>query len=199
MSRIYAVTNECEDTAAVARLLDYMCSPEYVELTEHGVEGVNFPRTEDGDYQQLSGDDIDNSIMSLMVGALWNSEVLPRMDLNKDMSTELVAGIQLGKDAGIPEGYQAKADFADWVFTQNMENTVNYSPLTMLAVANQEETKRTSEILTDLDTYSQELLTKLILGQKSLDDWDSYMDDLKRLGLDELIEIYQGRYDRTKR
>ena len=41
-------------------------------------------------------------------------------------------------------------------------------------------------------------LTKLILGQKSLDDWDSYMDDLKRLGLDELIEIYQGRYDRTK-
>ena len=51
MSRIYAVTNECEDTAAVARLLDYMCSPEYVELTEHGVEGVNFTRTEDGDYQ----------------------------------------------------------------------------------------------------------------------------------------------------
>lgn len=68
----------------------------------------------------------------------------------------------------------------------------------MLAVATQEETKRTSEILTDLDTYSQELLTKLILGQKSLDDWDSYMDDLKRLGLDELIGIYQGRYDRTK-
>ena len=32
-----------------------------------------------------------------------------------------------------------------------------------------------------------------------MDDWDSYMDDLKRLGLDELIEIYQGRYDRTKR
>ena len=80
-----------------------------------------------------------------------------------------------------------------------MENTVNYSPLTMLEVANQEETKRTSEILTDLDTYSQELLTKLILGQKSLDDWDSYMDDLKRLGLDELNEIYQGRNERTKR
>ena len=79
-----------------------------------------------------------------------------------------------------------------------MENTVNYSPLTMLAVATQEETKRTSEILTDLDTYSQELLTKLILGQKSLDDWDSYMDDLKRLGLDELNGNYQGRYDRTK-
>ena len=198
MSRIYAVTSECEDTEAIARLLDYMCSPEYVELTEHGVEEINFTRTEDGDYQQLSGDDIDNSIMSLMYGALWSSNVLPRMDLNKDMSTELVAGIQLGKDAGIEEGYQAKADFADWVFTENMENTVNYSPLTMLAVATQEETKRTSEILTDLKTYSEELLTKLILGQKSMDDWDSYMDDLKRLGLDELIEIYQGRYDRTK-
>lgn len=198
MTRTYAVTNECEDLEAVARLLDYMCSPEYVELTEHGVEGVNFTRTETGDYQQLSGDDIDNSIMSLMYGSLWNSNVLPRMDLNKDMSTELVAGIQLGKDAGIEEGYQAKADFADWVFTEYMDHTVNYSPLTMFAVATTEETQRTSEILTDLDTYSQELLTKLILGQKSLDDWDSYIEDLQRLGLDELIEIYQGRYDRTK-
>ena len=114
------------------------------------------------------------------------------------MSTELKAGIQLGKDAGLPDGYQAKADFADWVFTQDMDNTVNYSPLTMLAVATADEADRTTEILSDLDTYSQELLTKLILGQKSLDDWDSYMADLKRLGLDELIGIYQARYDRTK-
>ncbi len=198
MSRTYAVTNECEHPEAIAKLLDYMCTPEYVQLTEHGVEGVNFEFNDDGDYQQLSGDDIDNSIMSLMYGALWSSNVLPRMDLNKDMSTELKAGIQLGKDAGLPDGYQAKADFADWVFTQDMDNTVNYSPLTMLAVATADEADRTTEILSDLDTYSQELLTKLILGQKSLDDWDSYMADLKRLGLDELIGIYQARYDRTK-
>ena len=47
-------------------------------------------------------------------------------------------------------------------------------------------------------TYSEELLTKLILGQQSMDDWDTYMADLERLGLDQLIEINQARYDRAQ-
>ena len=42
---------------------------------------------------------------------------------------------------------------------------------------------------TDLETYSKELATQLILGQASLDDWDSYMAELKDLGLDEILEI----------
>ena len=49
----------------------------------------------------------------------------------------------------------------------------------------------------DLNTYSEELLSKLIMGQKSLDEWDSYMKDLSELGLDELIQINQSRYDRA--
>lgn len=35
------------------------------------------------------------------------------------------------------------------------------------------------------------------MGEKSLDDWDAYIQDLKDLGLDELIAINQGRYDRA--
>ena len=50
----------------------------------------------------------------------------------------------------------------------------------------------------DFDTYYQELLTKLILGQASMDDWDSYISDMKELGLDELISITQERYDRAQ-
>ena len=46
-------------------------------------------------------------------------------------------------------------------------------------------------------TYSAELLTKLIMGEKSLEDWDSYIADLKELGLDDLIAINQARYDRA--
>ena len=31
-----------------------------------------------------------------------------------------------------------------------------------------------------------------------MDDWDTYMADLERLGLDQLIEINQARYDRAQ-
>ena len=37
----------------------------------------------------------------------------------------------------------------------------------------------------------------LIMCIYSLDDWDSYIEDLQELGLDRLIEIYQTRYDRA--
>ena len=60
-----------------------------------------------------------------------------------------------------------------------------------------EEINKANEISTDLETYSKELLTKLIMGEKSLDDWDSYIQDLKDLGLDDLIAVQQARVDRA--
>ena len=58
-----------------------------------------------------------------------------------------------------------------------------------LALPTEEQLERKSELKTDLETYSKELATQLILGQASLDDWDSYMAELKDLGLDEILEI----------
>ena len=49
---------------------------------------------------------------------------------------------------------------------------------------------------TALTTYSEELLTNLILGRESMNDWDTYMAKLKELGLDRQIEIAQARHDR---
>ena len=72
-----------------------------------------------------------------------------------------------------------------------------FHDMTALAVPTIEEADRSAEIESDLNTYSEELLTKLITGKSSLDDWDMYISDLQELGLDELIEINQARYDRA--
>ena len=49
---------------------------------------------------------------------------------------------------------------------------------------------------TALMTASEELSMKLILGQKSLDDWESHIATLKAFGLDEVLAVYQGRHAR---
>ena len=67
---------------------------------------------------------------------------------------------------------------------------------TCQALPNAEESERLSEIQTDLETYSKELIANIILGRSSLDDWDSYIEELKELGLDEYIEINQTLCDR---
>jgi len=58
-----------------------------------------------------------------------------------------------------------------------------------------DQIEEVNSIITDLTTYSQELATNLALGEKSLDDWDKYMADMKELGLDRLIEINQVQLD----
>ncbi len=49
---------------------------------------------------------------------------------------------------------------------------------------------------TVLDTYSSELLVDMILGRKSIDDLDQYIEEMKALGLDEYLAVYQARHDR---
>ena len=43
-----------------------------------------------------------------------------------------------------------------------------------------------------------DLFVDLINGEKSLDDLDTYLDELRAYGLDEVIGVYQARYDRFK-
>ena len=65
-----------------------------------------------------------------------------------------------------------------------------------LALATDEELENINTYSTSVGTYSKELLTNLILGRESMDNWDSYIAKLKELGLDKLIEVYQAQHDR---
>ncbi|RAP77503.1 extracellular solute-binding protein [Paenibacillus montanisoli] len=46
--------------------------------------------------------------------------------------------------------------------------------------------------------YMEENITKFILGQKPLSEWDSYVEGIKKLGLDEMIKIETDAYNRTQ-
>jgi putative aldouronate transport system substrate-binding protein len=71
-----------------------------------------------------------------------------------------------------------------------------YSTNILLGMPSEQELEIQKKCETALKTYSDELITKLILGQKSLDEWDSYIKDLKELGLDEALEVYNARHKR---
>ena len=49
---------------------------------------------------------------------------------------------------------------------------------------------------TVLDSYSNELLVDLILGNRPLEKLDEYIEEMKSLGLDEYIQVFQARHDR---
>lgn len=196
----YAITSECTDLDAAGRLLDFLVSEDYRILTEFGVEDYSYTVNEDGSLASVKGSDQTDVQVVDMGPALWtNSSILPRFELKsaQDWQNEMQAAVEAGKTMGYPEtGFQEKMDYcvnyADYEYKRAHESEPDY------AAATAEELNTISSITNDLTTYSEELLTKLVLGQQSMDDWDTYMSDLQRLGLDQLIEVNQARYDRAQ-
>lgn len=195
----YGATDQA-DPEAIGILLDYLASDAYATLSEYGVEGYTYERTADGRIKRLPATEgiEETEVMSKLV-ALWvgyaGGGILPRMEI-VDRVTELETTQDAGREMGYPEeGYADKAAFIRNIY----ENGDQYQYCSMgmqLANATEEETDRTTELATDLWTYTDELLVKLIMGEQSLDDWDTYIAEIKELGMDEIIQIHQDRYDR---
>ena len=65
-----------------------------------------------------------------------------------------------------------------------------------LALPTTEEMEKIGEIENVLTTYMAELLTDLVLGNRSIDDLPACLEELESLGLTDYLEIMQARRDR---
>jgi len=59
-----------------------------------------------------------------------------------------------------------------------------------------EESEKWNEVATTVNTYISELVMGLVTGQKSLDDLQTYIDEVDALGLADMVAIRQAQYDR---
>lgn len=59
-----------------------------------------------------------------------------------------------------------------------------------------EESERLEVINTDLGKYVEEMEAKFITGVEPLGNWQTFVDTLKKMGVDELVEINKAAYDR---
>lgn len=59
-----------------------------------------------------------------------------------------------------------------------------------------EEKLEIQDIQTNIDTKAKEYMAKFVTGQIGFDQWDKYIEELKGLGLDKLLETYNSGYQR---
>ncbi|EPY14339.1 MULTISPECIES: extracellular solute-binding protein [Paenibacillus] len=179
----YAITKDCKDVEAAIKFFDTIYSEKYADLLYWGIEGQTYKKDSNSAKVFINnGTDEELAKSGQITGRpLFGDTVFPRVQF-ANLEFEL---------SGVPK---AKAD--------HELNILNYKPyfvnmnLNYLAIPDDQQLEKKTKILTNLNTYSQELATKLALGQKSLDDWDQYISELKKLGLDELMKIDQQLLDR---
>ena len=63
-----------------------------------------------------------------------------------------------------------------------------------------EETDEIALAINDIDSLMKTAIAEFITGERSLDDagWQDYLDDLKSLGFDKVLDVCQAAYDRVK-
>lgn len=179
----YAITKNCKDLEAAIKFFDMVYSDKYADLMFWGIEGQTYKIESNGAKVFLNNGSAEDMAKTKQVtgNSLLGDTVFPRVQF-ANLEYEL---------SRLP---QSKVDHELQIlkykpYYVNMNNN-------FLAIPDEKQLETKTKILTNLNTYSSELATKLVLGQKSLDDWDQYIAELKKLGLDQLIEIDQQLLDR---
>ena len=59
----------------------------------------------------------------------------------------------------------------------------------------QEVNERLVVLETDLNNYLKEATAKFIIGELPFEEWDTYVETLNKIGLEEWVSIYQDAFD----
>lgn len=213
----YAFMNSVNVEAA-AKLLDFFFTEDYWSWNREGLKGNDFDIDENGNKVSLTtGWTADEVIAKGFGGGRFYMDRanLPCLDMAKTFYTfngekvgtfataeDLMASAYgqdvLAKcDAADPTGKRRELQIAAW---QQMEqkDAVMYqtNTATYLALPTDEEVETLDMYTADLDMAMTDLFVELINGNKDMDKLDSHLDELRAYGLDEVIAVYQARYDR---
>jgi len=174
-----AITTDCENPELLCQYWDYLFSNEGILLSNFGIEGETFEYDEDGIPQWIpeafSSDDLAWTLQRFQgINLLYNT---PGYTM---FSREYV----MCADSSL-EIYR--------VWNEGWDDTWNY-PVSATMTA--EESEAYGAVMNDITTYVNETLGKIILGEASLDNWDSFIQSLYDMGIEDCIEYKQNALDR---
>lgn len=178
----FVITNENENPEATVRWVDYFYGEEGSELYFMGFEGVTFERNSEGK-------------------AVYLDEILNSPD-GKTVEQELIKYLTFpggGSPSIIKEEYfmgsensEMSHDQAKKVEPYLIEEVWPAFSLT------EEESKIMDSYGTDINKYVTEMRDKFIVGSESLDDWDAYVNEIDKMGLEEYMKVQEAAYERYK-
>jgi hypothetical protein len=194
-SSMHAIPAGSKNIEKTVKLIDHIVGDDESVITRYGIKGYDYNENPDGTRTNFFGTiGVDRYTRNTQVWYGFGALFPALATYGTDTSNELVTLQGQMKDYGIPADFR-KEYYDNW-FSQKWPFVVGSEAVLAFPITT--EVGRIAAIAPDLTTYSDELSTSLILGEKSLANWDSYIADLKRLGLDELINIFQARLDRAK-
>ncbi|MCJ8013236.1 extracellular solute-binding protein [Paenibacillus sp. KQZ6P-2] len=176
----FAITSHNPAPEATMRWIDYQFSYDGATLFTQGPENLlwKYKNKETHEKEWLP-----------VQGGKDREEVRGTITPNYGIQTPGMSSSELTKGL--------KSDFDAWIDKENTEKLVpiGKAPYPNVYLTNEEQSEASS-LFSDLDTYVQQMEAKFITGQEPLSNWDKYVAQIKKMGGDRIVELYQGAYDR---
>ena len=199
----FCFTSQLTDMELGARFLEAYYSEENIDLINYGTEGYNYEvvdgekvflkYTAEEDGKEFQADQLnqyiaDKAKQNLLFGKhLYSRAITP--DYTYYM-LDIDAEVMIDKGYCEPKYYFQK---------DTIENWKNYTSITnngQWATASAEQAEEINLIWNDINTSSQEAISALVMGNRSLDEIDTIVAELDALGLADVEVIRQEQYDR---
>lgn len=180
-ARMAYVSAKCEHPEEAVRFIDYLYKPETIMMTAWGVNT---------DDHTLWTED-ENGKRS------WTDFMTNNPDFDYEIGRQrYTANVLQGAWETNMEKLQYDNDYVQQAWKAWSEETDNTDLPSKFMTQTTDEAREISQLRTQIDTYGDENVFAFITGERSLDEFDSFVEELKGLGTDRLCELYQAAYDR---
>lgn len=172
----YSISTSCENVEVAAKYLDYLYTEEGSILAGYGVEGEGLTYDAEGNPQfsdlVLHNDTYPCTPAMVLYATYGCPGIFDGSRYFGAYDERTMNAIELWGE-----------DEQDWLYPKNASLTVD-------------ESDEYASILSEVRTHVQEMTLKYITGAESLDTWDTYVQDLIDMGIEDAIAIKQTALDR---
>ncbi len=184
----FAITNKCEYPEAIMRWVDMLYAN-----TDENVEGIcglsMWIGIDNEDYTYT------DSTMTRFTQKSKDPNLAPSAYIAKHVSPGAASGFPswVVSDA-VPDGNPLLLIKAD-------ESTKHYFPYMAPIYPNtvrlsEKDNQRATFLWNDINSYVNQMTAKFVIGEEPISNFDSFVNNLKAMSLDELTEIKQKAYEK---
>ncbi|MFF3099698.1 extracellular solute-binding protein [Viridibacillus arvi] len=181
---MFVLTDKAKNPEALVRWIDYLYGDEGTKMFFMGFEGVTYEEDKDGNFKFLpeitdnpDGKNMDQAISEFLT---WPGGYYPGI-----VKQKFFQGAE-GKENTIKNAEQVRPYR---IKDEDILPGLNYTL---------EESDKVSAVMTDIQTYIDEMAAGFITGKQDFSKWDDYKKTLDKMGLQDYLKTAQGAYDRTK-
>lgn len=173
-----AITTSCKNIPLAMRFLDYGYSEEGLMFFNFGIEGVS--------YEMKDGYPTYTSLITDNEDGLAIAETLGRYTQASVSAPTVKDGRYMEQYAALPS---QKKTLEIWKKHESQDTV--YPPIS----PKEEVLNEYTRLRTDVSTYANEMFMKFVMGVEPIENYDKYVEGLKKRGLDRVIEIMQETLD----